>query len=345
MLREEQVSREVDYIMQSDKIKVVSVGTTARLLADFLVLPRREYMQFACINFLVSNQVDAAYCLDQADGIADYILVDVEAKQDVKLMDIAVKHVSKSTLVSFKPNDASVEAADLLIRQHFHEDLTGRRILILGAGNISSKLALRFCERNAHVELHARNYSKVKMITDGLNAILPKYSGHRIEPIERVGRERGYYDGIVSFIAADQIADKQIAEMLHAGGIAVDGGINNFTPEFIEECQSQGITCNRLDVRLGFIYSLLSLGHDVHNFYTNVRGERYVDHNRLIAGGIIGRRGDVIVDRMVHPSQIIGIANGVGGVLSPCEYTNEEHGMLDELEEKLFGEQKHIHYK
>jgi hypothetical protein len=330
----DQVLCEVDHIRRSSKLKIASVGSTSRLLAEFLVLPRRSYEHFECINFLVSRPEDASFCFERLDGVVDIVLVDVEAKQSLDLMDIAAKHVQHSSIVAYKPNDASVEAADLLVRQHFQDQLSGKTILILGAGNISAKLALRLCERNASIKMLSRNYSKVRMVADGLNAILPKYSRSSIECIESLPHDP-VFDGLVSFVAADGVAQEEMAYLVKRGGIAIDGGIHNFTPGFLKASGENGVICNRLDVRLGFVYSLLSSSPDVSNFYMNVRGERFNDNIRLIAGGIIGNRGDIIVDCIGRPTQIVGMANGVGGVLSSRDYSPKDKIRLERARDIL----------
>jgi hypothetical protein len=330
-----QVRQEIEYIRNSPNKKVVSIGSTARLLAEFLVLPRRSYTDVDCINFLVSKQEDAAYCMERLDGLVDYVLVDVEAKQNIDLMDIATQFVRISTIVAYKPNDVSVEAADLLIRQHFHDNLSNRQILILGAGNISSKLALRLSERNVSIKLYSRDYEKTKGIVSGLNAILPAFSPKQIEAIEKLPDLEGCFEGVVSFVAADRVANEEIARLISRGGIAIDGGINNFSSGFLSESQQRGITCSRLDVRLGFMYALLSLNQDIARFSFDIKGERLAGDIRLVAGGIIGNRGDVILDRIKDPSQIIGIANGVGGVLNESDYSMDDIRKLKEVQNHI----------
>lgn len=329
------IMEEIKYLRQADGIKVATVGSTARLLAPFLILPRRSYHDFSCINFLVSRPEDAALCLERLDGEADYVLVDVEAKQPLDLMAIAASVVRRSALAAYKPNDASVEAADLLVRHHFQDQLGGKSILILGAGNLSSKLALRLCERNANIQMHSRNFARASQIADGLNAMLPGYTSSRVEAIETLPLEENRYDALVSFIAADQIADEGAARLVRPEGLAVDGGINNFSPGFLLLSQQRGVGCCRLDVRLGFLYALLAIQQDVSHFHSHVKGERLVGDIRLLAGGMIGRRGDVIVDRIDQPGQIIGIANGIGSILPEIQYTETDRQKLNKIEEML----------
>lgn len=331
----EQIDREIEYIMRSGRTKVGTIGTTARLLNEFLVLPRRSYEHVDCINFLVSSTEDATYCLERLDGVADCVLIDVEAKQNLDLMHIARQTIRRSQIAAYKPNDASVEAADLLLRDFFQDAISNRSILILGAGNISAKLALRFSERNAKVQIHSRDHNKTLKIAEGLNAILPRHAVNRIEAIERLGTEPGEYDALVSFVAANKHVAESAADLISTKGVAVDGGINNFSSEFLVKCQSRHVACFRLDVRLGFVYSLLSISPDVSNFHQCVKGTRHLDDIRLVAGGVIGQRGDIIVDRIQAPGQIVGVANGIGGVLNKEEYVATDIANLDKAKRYL----------
>ena len=51
------------------------------------------------------------------------------------------------------------------------------------------------------------------------------------------------------------------------------------------------------------------------NFFKEVNpaGRKKIDKNTsIISGGYIGKKGDVIVDNILSPSQILGIADGSG---------------------------------
>ena len=42
----------------------------------------------------------------------------------------------------------------------------------------------------------------------------------------------------------------------------------------------------------------------------------------IVAGGAMGRKGDVIVDSIREPSRVLGIADGQGGIV--FQFTSEE---------------------
>jgi 4-hydroxy-2-oxovalerate aldolase len=54
---------------------------------------------------------------------------------------------------------------------------------------------------------------------------------------------------------------------------------------------------------------------------TDVMGSAEFCGTTLVAGGVIGARGSIVVDSIKKPDKVIGIADGMGGLLSPEEET------------------------
>ncbi|GAA3324539.1 hypothetical protein GCM10020331_052820 [Ectobacillus funiculus] len=96
------------------------------------------------------------------------------------------------------------------------------------------------------------------------------------------------------------------------------------------------LNCFRLDVRLGFLYTLLPLLDDVRAFFNDVQGKAFVDNITIVSGGIIGASGDIIVDNIKHPRQVIGIANGLGGLKDTNDYTVSDQENLTKSSKSLF---------
>jgi hypothetical protein len=53
----------------------------------------------------------------------------------------------------------------------------------------------------------------------------------------------------------------------------------------------------------------------------------------IVAGGVIGARGRIVVDSIKNPGRVIGIADGMGGLLTP-----EEESPFLELKESVQAE-------
>ncbi len=328
----EKVEKEVASFSCEFNFRVATIGTTAREDSQpFAVLPRRKALGFEAINFLVIDPDYAEECFRSLDGLVRYILVDIEFKKKIDLMQIAKRIVKQASLISYKPNDTTLEAADMFLRHYFDDDLKEKKILIYGAGNLGSKLSLRLAERGADVFLDSRNKEKTDDIIQGLNYLIPKYSLNKIKPIKSYVNLTNKVDVFISFTSASNVIPSSFLPYIRRGGLALDGGINNFTSDFLKESSKFNIGCYRLDVRSAFPHSVLFLIDYISNFYNNVQGEMIIDRVRIVAGGIIGNEGDIVVDKISKPKQIVGIANGIGGLKLEREYSSDERNNMDRI--------------
>jgi hypothetical protein len=57
---------------------------------------------------------------------------------------------------------------------------------------------------------------------------------------------------------------------------------------------------------------------------TNVLGRVDIADKHLVSGGLMGRRGDLVVDNIYNPHAILGIADGHGAFVHECDYTEKE---------------------
>lgn len=325
----QRIKRELDYLKGTKDKTVGMISTTARKSNGLRALPRRSAMGFTAINFLVTGVEQARTCLSALDGQVDYLLIDIEKKQDLSLIREARHIIKRSKVITCKPNDATLESCDLLIRHYYHDTLENKPVLIIGSGNLSTKLALRLAERQANVHLHSRNHQKSAQIADSLNLILPKFT----RPIQAIEKPKQKYAMIISFLSAEEIIGEDYLSLLNTHSLVIDGGINNFKSTFIQKALEKGITCYRLDVRIAFLYNLLLLSDEVDSFFSQVMGRLKnpkKDYD-LVSGGVIGSRGDVIVDQVIKPNQVVGIADGLGGVVPESDYSKDEQRRAAEL--------------
>ena len=120
------------------------------------------------------------------DGQVDYIFVDNEKIillqnfKDLKsvtnklsnefkfignknLSYICFDRIKKSKIFEFKPSDITVNATWSFLSQRLNF-LSGKKVSILGSGNIGSKLALKLVESNVNVSITRKNNYKGKII-------------------------------------------------------------------------------------------------------------------------------------------------------------------------------------
>lgn len=310
--------------LKQKKYEVMLVSITAKHDLSYLRLPDRVINNKKALNYLITKESIAQDLFRMTDGVISEVFIDVEQKQPINLFDLAKKVFKKTKVLAYKPNDITVEAADQLILNHFSNDVRGKKILIYGTGNISTKLAVRLAERQGQVFIYGRNKEKAIKIIEAINMVLPSYSEYPL----KIFNPKTTYDALLSFVSAEKVIDSDIAKVLNNFSIAIDGGIGNFTKSFIAETRKRSIRMLRLDVRIGEPFIEASVLAHNQSFFYEVMGEKSIGNIQVVAGGIIGSEGAVIVDQIKRPTQIIGIANGIGGVKSETELTDDEKRSL-----------------
>jgi len=104
-----------------------------------------------------------------------------------------------------------------------------------------------------------------------------------------------------------------------------------FPMSFWEAIFERKLSVYRVDTRSSFAAEL-SLVVETKKM-TDVMGSSELYGATLVAGGVIGARGSIIVDSIKKPSRVIGIADGQGGLLAP-----EEEGLYQTLKERIQAE-------
>lgn len=312
------------------------VSTTAKHNSALLRLPDREVLNGKTLNFIITDVETAIQLFQEVDGLIPTIVIDSESKQAIDLYSIARTSIRKSSVYTNKPNDLAVEAADVLLQHHFSKEIVGKNILVIGTGNIAFKLALRLAERNAKVFITGRNDQKVSQIVDTINMVIPSFSKYEVEKLD-ASTYCGQLDAIIPFLSVEKIIPETYTKWLHESSISVDGGIGNFSEGYIAEALKKKSKVIRLDVRIAMPFmdaSLLTLFPSF-DFFDRVSGEKVLGRINIVAGGVIGHEGSVIVDQIESPQQIIGIANGYGGVKDVSTLSTEELKTIKKLGERI----------
>lgn len=304
--------------------KAIMVSNTAKKNSDFNVLPRRQACGTALACFLINDPDLFSETITFFDGKVDEIYIDVEQKQAINYLELSKPLIKHSTFIAVKPNDIAIESCDHLLRYTYNDDFSGKDILVIGTGNLASKIALRMVERQANVYIHGRTKAKEELIIQVINQISPRYS-NAVKPLDDWEQSPNHsFDSVISFITGTYWAEADLLPLIDKETFVVDGGISNFSSEFIEQILKYDITLARVDVRFALTYQFMSTMQDTINFHDNVFGKKYVENICLVAGGYLGEKGAIIVDQINNPSQVIGIANGRGGVKQKENVTEED---------------------
>ncbi|WP_067729077.1 hypothetical protein [Oceanobacillus damuensis] len=323
---------ELDYL-NSYKMKSITISTTAKHALDFRILPRRIISNLAMSCFMINNEEYLKETLSFFDGKVDYIYIDVEQKQNINLYKIARIIVKESRIVNVKPNDITLESCDLLIRNYYKDDLANKKVVVIGTGNLASKIAIRIAERQAQVYIKGRKIPKEQVVINALNFILPKYN----YPLQSFSLLQGHenVDVIISFLSGQFTEEESLIPHIGKHTLIIDGGINNFSKDFIQQMLNKKINITRLDTRIALPYQMLSTHDYTIGFFNEIFGQAQIQGVKVASGGYIGSEGTVIVDNIKQPNQVIGIADGRGGVKASEQLSETDRNRIHEIEKAI----------
>jgi len=279
----------------------------------FFPIRKTSSIVFGVLN--IYSIEEAKKATNFIDGKVDFIFVDVEKKQNFvnDLENALRKVVKKSEVFSIKLNDMTVDAADALISQFFG-NVYGKKVAILGVGNLGSKIAIKMVERGANVSISRRDVEKARKIADGINIIKNKYSKSVVTAFSDNYEASKGSDVVIGCTPRTPVITKKMVANMKQGSCIIDVGIGTIFPDAIELANKRGIDILRLDMRSGFSGGITTV-IETDEMLKNITGKRDISGVNIVAGGYIGKKGDIIVDRISNPTKIIGVADGVGGIL------------------------------
>jgi hypothetical protein len=120
-------------------------------------------------------------------------------------------------------------------------------------------------------------------------------------------------NAVVVWPAGASWFNQRFAKHLTRKTYVLDAGIGTILPEGITEAQRRGCLLLRVNIWPALTGSL-SAAHESLMETREALGWEMLDGIPVVAGGAMGQSGDVIVDSVHHPTRVIGVCDGQGGV-------------------------------
>ena len=314
------------------------IGNTVKKVSrDYFFTPIRNTPACVCGSIIVDCISVAKRLVDLLDGKVDYFFVDTEKKisrekydNDAGNVERAVRErVKRTTILTYKGNDLTVDAIDCFLAQKVCLDYRGigsRKVAIIGMGNIGFKLALKLVERGAHVHVVRRDINKLQIVVRALNDI---------KPVGTFASVVGQPDSVVAACDADILIgltpgtgdiSPVVVDVVRDNAILVDVGKGSFSREALVRAWARGLTIYRASIAESFAgQATMLLGMEENLFVSMGRGE--IGGVPVVAGGLLARKGEVVVDSIRYPAQVYGLADGCGDFI--MEPTSDERMKLD----------------
>ena len=322
------VKERISELKSIKKKSFFSISSTAKIENEAYLTPVRICGDFILSGSVVFDKKDLLNLIEQIDGKVDFILADSERKNlyrigklgmndsvikgfpdDETISSICFKNFKKTKVVEFKPNDLTVNATWSFLSQRLRS-LSGKRISILGAGNIGSKLALMLVECGAKIHFYRRDAYKGNKIIHGLNLIKPEGIAN-IQLHSDPMKASFMSDVLIGTTSGYSIIDEHVINNVKKNCLVVDLGKNNLTKNAIKIATKNSMEIYRTDVTpaiQSYVYEVLKTQDIIENSY----GKKNLGFCNIVSGGFFGRSGDIVVDRINNPKRVIGVAKGDG---------------------------------
>jgi hypothetical protein len=317
------ILRDIKHHAVGGKHTMFTIANTRKLDREGLYFPPLRVTRLAIAgNAIVYNPQQAKEIAGYVDGKVEYILVDAEKKIiqseygdwiGGNIERLVKETVKKSKVFTFKANDLTVDAIDMLLAQFVYK-IGGKKVAIIGVGNIGSKIALRLVERGAWVNIARRDYKKAFAIAKALNLIKPAQTLAIVKAFKSNREAVKNADILIAATAGEPAVNTEMVKLLNENALIVDVGKGSIFKHAIAFAERHGHTVLRLDIRAGFegvVANILA----TEKLLSEVIGRRTVEGINIVAGGMMGRHGDVIVDNIIQPTRCLGIADGMGDII------------------------------
>jgi hypothetical protein len=289
---------------------------------DYYLTPVRKSSRLIYTGAIVRNVETAIQISRIADEFVSYIFVDSEKKvsesnygvNDVGNIEKAVSSVlNASTLLTYKGNDLTVQSADTLIRV-LTPNLTGAKIAIAGVGNIGMKLALSLLERGNSIYLYSQDRSHSIDVATILNKSKLRTTISRAYSAKSLLEAVDQADILIATSNRKKFIGLEHVNMMNhindsVSPILVDVGKGCFK----DEVNNERNTVMRVDVGDQLSSEIDSLISQ-YEFLKSSIWTRTIGDTRFVIRGIVGKKGDVLVDSLLKPRSVLGICDGDGNV-------------------------------
>jgi hypothetical protein len=301
-------------------------------IENFYTTPVRTTNKVTYMGVIVRDVETAVKIAQIIDGKVAHVFVDSEKKiqkedygaNDVGNIEKAICGVlQNSALLSYKANDLTVHAADSLIRV-LTPNLTGSKVAVIGVSNIGIKLGLSLLERGNSVCLYSRNEIHSKTVADFLNKIkmrnlLVECSFASSPEMALSGSELIVTSGTEKSAIGIEHLNSMKSSPRTKEPILIDVGKGGFKDDVIEA----NYIVHRVDVGDQIsreIDNLLELESQCKKMAYRI----LTPDIHLVRRGVVGKKGDYVVDDTVNPQRILGKCDGIGNLISVDEEESDD---------------------
>jgi 4-hydroxy-2-oxovalerate aldolase len=295
----------------------------------------QEEFDFVIASVEVDSRDQMIEVIKAVDGIVDILLVDSDWKPylDYPLIKEAYSAERKSQVLAYQDNNVWVHSVNRQIGIVL-QGVCGRHVSVCGTDNLALKLVLSLIEQGAEVTLTGDSLKELKSSAQALwkRAFNKGNLTLEVDPICAARQA----EVLVSFDRQKTLITYRMIEALRTNGLVLDAGIGSVSAEAIALCYERGIQIFRPDMRAALAAELASI-MGASRIVKELMGAGKIADIPVVAGGLVGQYGSVVLDSISNPSRVIGVADGHGRVI----YERREEFMekIKKVEEEILRKQ------
>jgi len=287
-----------------------------------------ETSSYLMANCEMTSKNKIEEIVEAIDGLVDFIVVDSEKKRanlHGVVKDLKRK-VRKSVILTYMGDQSWVKAIDAIVAV-LRESLFGVKVGIVGQNNASTKLAVSLAEKGAKVLIYGRDIDD--RVVESLNTIKIHDSPFQIKKA-KTKKEISFNTDILIGLDRDQKIDAQMVNSMAKKGLIIDAIFGSVAPYAIGLAKQHGIKLLRVDMKAAMAGEMTTILRT----YAMSRGiERsQIDGIPVVLPTSFGDKGDVVVDSILSPTEVIGISDGKGGVLY---YGSKHKKVIDRIQAEI----------
>lgn len=290
----------------------------------------QEEFDYVIGSVEVDNENHLKIVLEAIDGFVDILLVDCGAKPYLthSLASLTDRVARKSKVLSYRDEDVWIRSV-IQSMEALLKGLEGHCITVYGSDSLALKFTLSSIERGAQVTLTGGEPKQIEAYAEALKKIVASKVNPKVEIHPVIAAKES--EVLVRFERTPPLISRQMVEALAPSGIVMDAGIGCLSAEAIAYCSEFEIKVVRPDMRAALAGELTSLlGTD--RIVNEIMGRGKLSEVPVVAGGLVGRYGEIVLDSISNPSKIVGVADGRGMVIYEKRPEFEENIAKVEME-------------
>jgi 4-hydroxy-2-oxovalerate aldolase len=336
------IAGEVNAIAKKEnKISIFTISFT-HLDKEELHFPFvRKNIHSVVGNAEVNSEEQVFDIIKEVDGLVDYVFLDVS---EVKLSSDVVKKARelahKSRILIYDDIDIWIDSicTFMLLSQKTRDD----KVLIIGVNDDSKKVMLRLASLSIDLTIWDEDDSKAKK-TEQLISELYHDSRNpvKIRSEKNLADAVSGQDFIIGMTGQKSYLTKEAIKNIGSSTIIIDGAIGSIGEPAVEAFNEKGNEVYRFDVRASLSGKILTM-IEAYDLIKNIAGKKKMDGFNIVAGGVIGRKGDIIVDSINNPKAVLGVADGKGFMIKDSSLLDKYSSNMKKAQEWMMKQNLRI---